>query len=331
VSATGKPTNETLLELYTNMVRIRHFEDRVYFLFLEGKMPGTIHLYQGEEAIAIGACAHLSREDVITSTHRPHGHAIAKGVEFRAIMAELFGKTTGCCKGFGGSMHVGDIAAGMIPAIAIVGGGVPLATGCALAFRMQKKKNVAVAFTGDGAMNEGAVHEAMNMGAIWNLPVVYVIENNFYGASTHVTLVTKTKHLAERAAGYGMPGVSIDGNDVLRVYETVGEAIARAREGKGPTLVECLTYRRGGHSRSDANIYRDKKEEKEWLARDPIRIFAEKLKKEGMLTDKKVEEIEKHVEKELDEAVEFAQASPLPKPEDALRNVFAEPEGGGRS
>jgi len=322
-----KPTKEALLKLYVEMVRIRHFEDRVYYLFLEGKMPGTIHLYQGQEAVAVGVCAHLLKEDVITSTHRPHGHAIAKGVPFKAMMAELFGKTTGCCKGYGGSMHIGNISVGMIPAVAIVGGGVPIATGCALAFKMQKKKNVAVAFMGDGALNEGAVHEAMNMGAVWNLPVVYVIENNLYGASTHVKLVTKIKNLSERAAAYGMDGVTIDGNDAFKVYETAGKAIERARSGGGPTLVECLTYRRGGHSRSDANLYRNKKEEKEWIARDPIKIFGEKLKGDDVLTDEKIREIETQVEKELDEAVEFALSSPQPAPEDALKNVFASDGG----
>ena len=322
-----KLPKEKLLKLYTEMVRIRHFEDRVYYLFLEGKMPGTIHLYQGEEAVAVGVAANLSNDDVITSTHRPHGHAIAKGVSFKAMMAELFAKSTGCCRGYGGSMHVGDISVGMVPAIAIVGGGTPLATGCALAFKMQKKKNVAIAFMGDGAMSEGAVHEAMNMGAIWSLPVVYVLENNFYGASTHMKIAFKIEKFSDRSKSYGFPGVTIDGNDVLKVHETMGEAIARARSGKGPTLVECRTYRRGGHSRSDGNLYRDKKEESQWLARDPIVMFAEKLKKENILTDDAIKKIEEDVERQLDEAIEFAQSSPSPAPEDALKGVFAG-EGG---
>ncbi len=289
--------------MYTTMVRIRQFEDRVYLLFLEGEMPGTIHLYQGQEAVAAGVCANLRREDLITSTHRPHGHAIAKGVSLRSLMAELFAKKTGCCEAKGGSMHMGDMDVGMLPAIAIVGGGIPVATGLALASKMMSLNRVAVSFFGDGATNEGAFHEAVNMGAIWNLPVVYVCENNLYGASTQQSKVMKIKNIRERASSYGIPGKVADGNDMFSVYEAAKEAISRAREGKGPTLLECKTYRRGGHSRSDACKYRQKEEEKEWLAKDPIPQARKKLIEMGVLTEEKAKGIEEKVKKEVEDAI----------------------------
>jgi len=312
-----------LIQMYTTMVRIRQFENRVYLLFLQGEMPGTIHLYQGEEAIAAGVCANLTKEDLITSTHRPHGHAIAKGVSFKSLMAELFAKKTGCCEAKGGSMHVGDIDVGMVPAIAIVGGGIPVATGLALACKMMHLKRVVVSFFGDGASNTGAFHEGINMGSIWNLPVVYVCENNLYGASTHVSKVMKIKDVAQRAISYGIPGKVVDGNDVFAVYEASREAILRAREGKGPTLLECKTYRRGGHSRSDACRYRSKEEEKFWLSKDPISRARERLINMGILTSQKAKEIEDRVKEEIEEAIEYARYSPSPKPEDTLSNVFA--------
>ncbi|HUU59668.1 MAG TPA: thiamine pyrophosphate-dependent dehydrogenase E1 component subunit alpha, partial [Phycisphaerae bacterium] len=239
----GEYTPEFLLGLYRRMVLIRKFEERVKFLFLEGIMPGTIHQYMGQEACGVGVCTALQDDDVITSTHRPHGHCIAKGMDVREMMAELFGRTTGCCKGKGGSMHMGDLSRGVVPAVAIVGGGAPIAAGVALAFKMKKEPRVAVCFTGDGGANEGAFHEAMNRGAIWDLPVVYVIENNRYGASTPVRMVFKTRTISERGAAYGIPGVTIDGNDVLGVYETACKAVERARSGGGPTLLELVTYR----------------------------------------------------------------------------------------
>jgi len=317
-----KISPDKLIGMYTTMVRIRQFEDRVYLLFLQGEMPGTIHLYQGQEAIAAGVCANLRKEDLITSTHRPHGHAIAKGVPIRSLMAELYARKTGCCEAKGGSMHVGDIDAGMVPAIAIVGGGIPVATGLALACKMMRLDRVAISFFGDGASNTGAFHEAVNMGAIWNLPVVYVCENNLYGASTRLNKVTKIKNIAERASSYGIPGKVVDGNDVFSVYEAAREAILRAKEGKGPTLLECKTYRRGGHSRSDACRYRPKEEEKVWLAKDPIPRAREKLIKMGILTSEKVKELEEKVKEEIEEAIDYARKSPFPRPEDTLTNVF---------
>ena len=316
------PPNK-LIQMYTTMVRIRQFEDRVYLLFLEGEMPGTIHLYQGQEAVAAGVCANLRKEDLITSTHRPHGHAIAKGVSLRSLMAELFAKRTGCCEAKGGSMHMGDMDVGMLPAIAIVGGGIPVATGLALASRMMSLNRVAVSFFGDGASNTGTFHEAVNIGAIWNLPIVYVCENNLYGASTHQSKVMKIKNVAERASAYGIPGKVADGNDVFSVYEAARKAILRARKGKGPTLLECKTYRRGGHSRSDACRYRVKEEEKVWLARDPIPRAKKKLLEMGVLSEESVKKIEEKAKKEIEDAIAYARKSPSPKPEDTLVNVFA--------
>jgi len=318
-----KISQDKLIRMYTTMVRIRQFEDRVYLLFLEGEMPGTIHLYQGQEAVAVGVCANLSKEDLITSTHRPHGHAIAKGVSLRSLMAELFAKTTGCCEAKGGSMHMGDMDVGMLPAIAIVGGGIPVATGLALASKMMSLNRVAVSFFGDGASNEGAFHEAVNMGAIWNLPIVYVCENNLYGASTHQNKVMKIKNVAERASSYGIPAKIADGNDIFSVYEAAKEAILRAREGKGPTLLECKTYRRGGHSRSDACRYRLKEEEKVWLAKDPIPQAQKKLIEMGVLTEESAKDIEEKVKKEIEDAIDYARRSPSPEAEDTLVNVFA--------
>lgn len=314
---------DKLIWMYTTMVKIRKFEDTVYLLFLQGEMPGTIHLYQGQEAIAAGVCANLGKEDVITSTHRPHGHAIAKGVSLQSLMAELFARKTGCCEAKGGSMHVGDMDKGMIPAIAIVGGGIPVATGCALACKMMSLDKVIVCFFGDGATNTGAFHEAVNMGAIWDLPIVYVCENNQYGASTHVSKVMKIKNIAERASSYGIPGKVVDGNDVFSVYREAKEAILRAREGKGPTLLECKTYRRGGHSRSDACGYRPEEEEKFWLARDPIPRAGQELIQIGVLTPEEVKKIEKKISEEIEEAIEYARKSPSPSPGDTLTNVFA--------
>ena len=313
---------DKLIQMYTTMVKIRQFEDRVYLLFLQGEMPGTIHLSQGQEAVAAGVCANLRKQDLITSTHRPHGHAIAKGVSIKSLMAELFARKTGCCKAKGGSMHVGDMDVGMLPAIAIVGGGIPIATGLALACKMMRTDKVVVSFFGDGASNTGAFHEGINMGAIWNLPIVYVCENNLYGASTHISKVMKIKNVADRAASYGIPGMVVDGNDVFSVYNAAKEAVSRAREGKGPTLLECKTYRRGGHSRSDSHRYRPKEEEEVWLAKDPIPRAKDKLMKKGVLTVKKVKEIEDQTKREITEAINYAKRSPFPKPEDTLSNVF---------
>ncbi len=316
-----------LLQLYRTMLTIRRFEERCNYLFMQGRIPSTLHLYIGQEAVAAGVCAHLRRDDYLFSTHRPHGHAIAKGVEPRAIMAELYGKRTGCCKGKGGSMHVGDVRVGMFPAVAIVGANAPLAAGAALAAKWLDKDRVSVCFFGEGAANEGAVHEAMNMAAIWDLPVVYVCENNLYAASTPFSKAFKIQNVADRAAAYGMPGVVVDGNDVEAVYRVAGEAIARARRREGPTLIEAKTYRLCGHSRSDPRTYRSREEEEEWAKRDPIPRLAGRLKELGLATDETLASIEQEVQALIDEAVRFAEESPLPEPEETLQHVFWTEEG----
>jgi len=311
------PDAAKLLELYRAMLLIRRFEERVYFLFLEGEIPGTLHQYQGQEAVAVGVCDALERTDWITSTHRPHGHALAKGVSARAAMAELYGKATGCCRGRGGSMHLGDPDVGMLPAIAIVAGGTTVVTGLGLAFRLRRSGQVAACFFGEGAANEGAFHEGLNFAAVQRLPVVFVCENNLYGASTSYARVSLLEDVAARAAAYGVPGRIVDGMDVLAVREATAEAVAAARAGEGPTLVECKTYRYVGHSRSDARGYRTREEEEAWKARDPI------ARLRAQLPDADAAAVEAAVEEELDEAVEFARNSPEPDPEELLGDVYA--------
>jgi TPP-dependent pyruvate/acetoin dehydrogenase alpha subunit len=305
-----------VLDLYRGMVRIRRFEDRVYHLFLDGEIPGTLHQCQGQEAVAVGICSQLARTDWITSTHRPHGHALAKGVSSRAAMAELYGKATGCCGGFGGSMHLGDPDVGMLPALAIVGAGNTVSVGMALAFALRRSGQVAVCFFGEGAVNEGAFHEGLNLAAVRRLPVVFVCENNLYGASTSFEDVSRLPDVAARAPAYGVPGEIVDGMDVLAVRDAGGRAIAAARAGKGPVLLECKTYRFVGHSRSDARGYRTKEEEAEWRERDPI------VRLRAQLDADQAETVELEIDAELEEAVEFARASPDPDPADLL-NAYA--------
>jgi TPP-dependent pyruvate/acetoin dehydrogenase alpha subunit len=311
-----------LIEMYRTMLIIRRFEERCNHLYMQGRIPSTLHLYIGQEAVATGVCAHLRPDDYLFSTHRPHGHAIAKGVSPRSIMAELFAKRTGCCRAKGGSMHVGGVDVGMFPAVAIVGGNAPIAAGAALAAKKLSSDRVSVCFFGDGAANEGAVHEAMNLAAIWDLPVVYVCENNLYAASTPVSAAFKIENVADRAAAYGMPGVVVDGNDVEAIYKVSGEAIDRARRREGPTLVEAKTYRLCGHSRSDPRTYRSKEEEAFWEAKDPIPNLGGRLKSFGLATDESLAAIEREVIAWIDEAVTFAEESPPPEPTDTLQHVF---------
>jgi pyruvate dehydrogenase E1 component alpha subunit len=315
-------TDIPLLDMYRTMLTIRRFEERCNQLYMQGRIPSTLHLYIGQEAVATGVCAHLRPDDYLFSTHRPHGHAIAKGVGPRAIMAELMAKSTGCCKAKGGSMHIGDVDVGMFPAIAIVGGNAPLAAGTALAAKWLEKGRVTVCFMGDGAVNEGAVHEAMNMAAVWELPVVYVCENNLYAASTPLSVAFKISDIADRAAAYGMPGVVVDGNDVEAVYQVAGEAIARARRREGPTLIEAKTYRLCGHSRSDPRAYRSKEEETMWEARDPIPNLGKRLMELGLATEDSLTTVEQDVMALIDEAVTFAEESPSPEQTDTLKHVF---------
>lgn len=317
------PGKEKMVEMYRKMLQIRYFEEKVYYLFVQGILPGTVHLYAGQEAVAVGVCSNLRKEDFITSTHRPHGHFIAKGGMLKQLMAELYAKKTGCSKARGGSMHLCDFNVGMAPSIAIVAAAVPVAAGMGLAFKLKRTDQVVACFFGDGATNQGAWHEGVNIAAIWSLPVIFVCENNMYAASTRTSTMMLVKNVADRASGYGIPAVVVDGNDVLAVYNAVHEAVKRARSGLGPTLVECLTYRHRGHSRGDPAHYRPKEEVEEWLKKDPIPRFRNKLIELNVLTKDKAEEIEKGVLTEIDEAVKFAETSPLPSPEGALQDVFA--------
>lgn len=312
-----------LLGLYRRLILIREFEERVKFLFLEGAMPGTIHQCQGQEATATGVCAALNPDDFITSTFRGHGHALAKGLSVQEMLDELFGASTGCCKGKGGSMHMGNMQKGMIPAIAIVGGGIPLTAGMALAFKMKKTSQVAACFFGDGAVAEGAFHEGVNMAAIWNLPALFVCENNLYGASTHIGKVMKNTRVSDRAASYGFRGETVDGNDLLAVFEAAKLAVAECREGKGPVLLELLTYRRTGHSRRDPCHYQPKDEREKWFSRDPIDRCAETLLSRDDISRSDLDAIKSAVDAEITNAIEVAKQAPQPTEADLLTDVFA--------
>jgi pyruvate dehydrogenase E1 component alpha subunit len=309
------------IEMYKKMLEIRKFEEKVYDLFTQNLIPGTMHLYMGEEAVAVGVCAALTPNDFITSTHRGHGHCIAKGASLKKMMAEIFGKKTGYCKGKGGSMHITDKNIGMLGANAVVGGAIPIAVGAGLSCKLKYPERVTVCFFGDGASNQGTFHEGINMASVWDLPVVFVCENNLYAMGTRQSMVMNIEDISQRAAGYGIPGVTVDGNDVMAVYEEAQTAVARARNGEGPTLLECKTYRHKGHSRFDPAKYRPQEEVAEWMARDPVESFREKLLDKG-IPEEFLHKIESTVEAEIEEAVEFAQESPLPEPEDALKDVW---------
>ena len=313
----------SLLGLYERIVLIREFEERVKFLFLEGTMPGTIHQCQGQEATAVRVCAALQAGDYITSTFRGHGHALAKGLSVQELLDELFGATSGCCKGKGGSMHMGNMDKGMVPGIAIVAGGIPLAAGMALAFKLQKQPQVVACFFGDGAVAEGAFHEGVNMAAIWNLPVVLVCENNLYGASTHIGKVMKNPKISDRAASYGFRGETVDGNDVLAVLAAAQRAVEECRAGKGPVLLELLTYRRTGHSRRDACHYQPKDEREAWFARDPITRFAEVLLARPDVKQADLDAIKAKIDAEIQTAVVNAQQAPQPTLANLTEDVFA--------
>ena len=314
---------EKLIDMYRVMVRIRTFEERVAKEFAAGNILGAAHLYAGEEAVAAGACANLRPDDYIISTHRGHGHLIAKGGKTERMMAELYGKKTGYNKGKGGSMHIADMEIGILGANAIVGAGVTIAGGAALSAKMRGTDQVMICFLGDGATNTGRFHEGVNLAAIWDLPVVYVIENNIYAESTSISAVCKLVNLSDRAKAYGIPGKTVDGNDVLAVYEAVGEAVTRARKGQGPTLVECKTYRLRGHFEGDLQTYRTKDEVSEWLKKDPIPRFRKHLTSTGVLTEDDADKISQKMKEEIEKAVKFAEESPYPAPEEALEDVYA--------
>ena len=318
-------SNETLLDLHRRMVRIRRFEETAGKMMEDGKIPGALHLYVGEEAVASGVMAHLSNQDQITSTHRGHGHLIAKGGEFDRMFAELFGRATGYCKGKGGSMHISNMELGMLGANGIVGGGPPIAMGAAFSNKFRKTNNVACCFFGDGASNEGSFHEAANMAALYKLPVVFVCENNGYGEYTPQANHQAIVDVADRAPGYGMPGVIVDGMDVIAVYEAAGEAIARARAGEGPTLLECKTYRYYDHVgvRGMGLTYRTDEEVEEWKKKDPIDGFEAKLAEQGILSADAAQGVHDTVLAEIDAAIKFAEDSPYPDPEAILDDVYA--------
>lgn len=307
---TASVSDDTLLDLHRRMVRIRLFEETAGKLMEDGKIPGALHLYVGQEAVAAGVMVHLGNEDWITSTHRGHGHLIAKGGAFDRMFAELYGKATGYCKGKGGSMHICAMELGMLGANGIVGGGPPIAVGAAFSNRFRKTRNVACTFFGDGASNEGAFHEAANLAAIYQLPVVFVCENNHYGMSMSADEAFAIEDISARAAAYGFGGITVDGNDLQAVYEAVTAAVERARAGDGPTLVENVTYRWKGHSKSDKNLYRTREEIAEWQARDPIARFEEAVRGAGSLTDAEIEAARKEATQDVREAIRTANAAP---------------------
>ena len=310
-------------DMYRKMYAIRAFEEKVEALFAAGELPGFVHLYLGQEACATGVCANLTPQGYITSTHRGHGHCIAKGGALDRMMAELYAKKTGYNKGKGGSMHLASTDIGILGANGINAGGMPLAVGAALSAKLQKNGRVAVSFLGDGASNQGTFHESLNLAAALCVPVVFVCENNQFAVGTRITESTKIKDIAMRAAGYGMPGAVADGMNVVKVYEAAGELIEAARKGKGPALLELKTWRFRGHFQGEPATYRKKEEEDEWLKKDPLDISAAALSDLKLLNAARIAEIRKEVEAELARAVEFGRTSPSPEPADALLDVFA--------
>ena len=316
---------ETGLWIYNKMNEIRDFEEAAYALFKEAKLRGSVHMYTGEEAIAATVCSQLGDKDYITSTHRGHGHCIAKGADLDKALAELMGKATGYCKGRSGSMHIADFSKGNLGANAIVGGGIPIATGAALGIKMQNLPNVAVSFFGDGASNEGTFHESINLAAVWKLPVIFICENNGFGMTTPQWQVCSVENIADRAAGYGIPGEVVDGNDVVAIYEAFARAKERALNGEGPTLLEMKTYRWRGHWTGDPEVYRSREEVEEWKAKkDPIKNFGEYMVANKLATQKELDDITADAQARMDAAVAFAENSPEPDPAHVLDDVFFE-------
>ncbi|HKP16874.1 MAG TPA: thiamine pyrophosphate-dependent dehydrogenase E1 component subunit alpha [Gaiellaceae bacterium] len=312
-----------LLHMHRKMWAIRAFEERAIELFTAGELPGFLHSQIGQEATCVGTCAALDPEDWITSTHRGHGDIIAKGGRLDRMMAELYGRETGYCRGKGGSMHLFDFGLGILGANGIVGAGLPIAVGAALSARLRGTAQVSVSFFGDGASNEGAFHEALNLASTWQLPVVFVCQNNEYAESTPRRVQQAIADIATRGAAYGVPGVVVDGMDVLAVREVVSAAVERGRDGGGPTLVEAKTYRFYGHYVGDPGVYRPSEEVEAWKQRDPIRLFEARLAEAGVLGREEADQVEAEVRQEVDDAVEFARASPEPDPASAFEDVYA--------
>ena len=318
-------TTEKQLEMLRSMQTIRRFEERASDDYQAGAIYGVVHCYIGEEAVAVGVCAALNSDDQIISTHRGHGHCLAKGADLNRMMAELYGRQTGYCKGKGGSMHIADFSIGMLGANGIVAGGIPIVTGAGLAAQLEGKGRVAVSFFGDGASNAGPFHESINIAATWKLPMLYVCENNLYSAGTIAADTLALSDVAARAAGYGIPGVVVDGNDVMAVYEAAEAAVNRARAGQGPSLIECKTYRWRGHTeRPGQEDPRPKEEIDEWRQRDPINRFATSLIDHGILTEEAWQKMDAEILTAIEDAVKFAEESPFPEPEAAIEDIFAE-------
>lgn len=316
-------TEQKLKDLYKEMWLIRYFDEKVDQFFAKGLIHGTTHLCVGQEASAAGSIAVIGRKDKIISTHRGHGHCISKEGDVNKMMAELFGRVTGYCKGKGGSMHIADVEKGNLGANGIVGGGLPLAVGAALTSKMKKEDYVVLCFFGDGASNEGSFHESVNLAAIWDLPVVFICENNQYGMSGPVKEMTRVENIADRASGYGIPGHVVDGLDMIEIMNTVHEAVEHARGGNGPTLIEMKTYRWKGHSKSDAKKYRTREEEKEWREKDGIKRFKETLIDAGVLTEETAKQLQEVANQEIENAVKFAESSPEPSLDSLLEDVYA--------
>jgi TPP-dependent pyruvate/acetoin dehydrogenase alpha subunit len=314
---------ETLLEMYRRMVRIRQFELTATDLFKRGLVKGAVHTYIGMEASGVGVCMALRRDDLIAGMHRSHGHNIAKGANTARMMAEILGKETGYCKGRGGSMHIAAFETGSLGALAVVGAGIPIAVGAALGFKMQGQDRVAVPFTGDAGSNTGNWHESLNLAAVWELPVVFVLENNQYGVSTHISQSCRIRDLSIRAQSYGIPGVRVDGFDVLAVYEAAQAAVARARRGEGPTLLVTESYRVDGHYAGEPEVYRSRQEVAEYRQRDPIPRFRRVLLERGQASEADLDAIDAEIQQEMLDAVRFAQESPPPEPATAMDYIYA--------
>lgn len=312
----------TLVDIHRTMTRIRLFEERVTYEYRRGDIPGFVHTYIGAESVAAGVGAHLGDEDIITSTHRGHGHCIAKGCSFADMMLELYGRETGLCRGRGGSMHIADFRRGMLGANAIVGGGIALAAGGALAAQVKGSQSVAISFFGDGAANQGILHETLNLASIWKLPVVFVCENNGWAESTPAGYAHSIDDIADRAAGYGIPGHVVDGTDAVAVYETAGSAIARARTGHGPSFLEFKTARISGHYLGDPEKYRPKEGRATASARDPLTHLRDRLLHSGAVTADDIERLEEETRREIDDGVESAKAAPLPDPDSVAADVY---------
>ncbi len=316
---------EKLNALYQQMTLIRAFELRIHEEVINAKLPGPAHLSAGQEAVAVGVCAHLDQDDYVASTHRGHGHCLAKGMEVTAIFAELAGKVSGCCKGKGGSLHVMDLRKARVMANAIVGGGLPIACGIGLSAKVRGTRQVAVAFLGEGATNHGYFHESLNLAAVWKLPVVFVIENNLYQDCTPYLYVTSVEQLSERSKSYNLPGETVEGMDVMAVYEAAGKMIARARRGEGASVLECRTYRYFGHYEGDPLNYRTKEEEAYYKEqRDPLKLFRAMALTSGLLTEEDLAKMDQTAQRTIEEAAQFAEAAPFPEPEDCLHDVWAD-------